>query len=162
MITSPRYVNSCFLTVKLPKNSRVEGHMQAIVKSALAPALNRKVIEACRSAPFADGCNDQDARKFFAIMVRFWDENACHAIIQFLAMSVCNRATAEALFDVLSEELNSQDIPWSNVIGYASDTASVMVGRNNSVLSIELSRRTQMSSVLDAHVILLLFVQLQA
>ena len=31
--------------------------------------------------------------------------------------------------------MNSRDIPWSNVIGYASDTASVMVGRNNSVLS---------------------------
>ena len=102
------------------------------------PALNRKVIEACRSAHFSilcDGGNDQDARKFFAIMVRFWDENARHAITQFLAMPVCNRATAEALFDVLSEELNSRDIPWSNVIGYASDTASVMVGRNNSVLS---------------------------
>ena len=111
---------------------------QAIVKSALAPTLNKKVIEACKSAPFSilcDGGNDQDARKFFAIMVRFWDENACSAITQFLAMPICNRATAEALFDAISEELGSRDIPWSNVIGYASDTASVMVGKNNSVLS---------------------------
>ena len=27
-------------------------------------------------------------RKFFVIMVRFWDENACHAITQFLAMPI--------------------------------------------------------------------------
>ena len=47
------------------------------------------LIEACRSAHFSilcDGGNDQDARKFFAIMVRFWDENARHAITQFLAI----------------------------------------------------------------------------
>ena len=37
---------------------------QAIVKSALAPTLNKKVIEACKSASFSilcDGGNIQDA-----------------------------------------------------------------------------------------------------
>ena len=36
---------------------------------------------------------------------------------------------------MLENELQSQNIPWSNLIGYASDTASVMVGAHNSVLS---------------------------
>lgn len=100
---------------------------QSIIKSSLAPTLNRKVIEACTSGPFTilcDGGNDKDNRKFFAIMVRFWDENECHTIMQFLAMPVCNVANAEML---LSQELNSRNIPWSNVIGYASDIASAMV-----------------------------------
>ena len=41
----------------------------------------------------------------------------------------------QSLFDALSHELASHGIPWSNVIGFASDSASVMVGRRNSVLS---------------------------
>ena len=108
---------------------------QAIIKSALAPALNENVIKACASSPFTtilcDGSNDQDVRKYFAIMVRFWDESAHCAISQFLAMPVCNVDTAQAMFD-LSKELECHKIPWSNVIGYTSDTASVMVGKNNS------------------------------
>ena len=50
-------------------------------------------------------------------------------------MPVCNIATAEALFRLLSEELESRNLPWSNVIGYASDMCNVMVGSRNSVLS---------------------------
>ena len=68
-------------------------------------------------------------------MVRFWDESAHSAISKFLAMPVCNVAIAQAMFDGLSKELECHKIPWSNVIGYTSDTASVMVGKNNSVLS---------------------------
>ena len=111
---------------------------QAIIKNALAHALNGNVINACASSPFTilcDGGNDQDVRKYFAIMIRFWDESAYSAILQFLAMPVCNVATAQAMFDALSKELECHKIPWSNVIGYTSDTASVMVGENNSVLS---------------------------
>ena len=54
---------------------------------------------------------------------------------RFLAMPVCNVATAQILFDALAHELQSRDIPWSNMIGFASNTASVMVGARNSVLS---------------------------
>ena len=54
---------------------------------------------------------------------------------RFLAMPVCNVATAQILFDALARELQSRDIPWSNMIGFASNTASVMVGARNSVLS---------------------------
>ena len=43
--------------------------------------------------------------------------------------------TGQSLFDVLEAELLSRSIPWKNVVGFASDSASVMVGRHNSVLS---------------------------
>lgn len=68
-------------------------------------------------------------------MVRFWSDTARQAISQFLAMPVCNVSTAAALFEALGKELESRGIPWSNLVGYASDTASVMVGAHNSVLS---------------------------
>ena len=47
-------------------------------------------------------------------------------------MRVCNISTAEALFNAIENELESHNIPWENVVG---DTASVMVGVRNSVLS---------------------------
>lgn len=73
--------------------------------------------------------------KYFTIMVRYWDDTGHEPVTQFLAIPVCNSSIAEALFGVLENELQSRNIPWSNLIGYASDTASVMVGAHNSVLS---------------------------
>ena len=113
----------------------------AIVKCALAPlapALNAEVIGECQKFPFTilcDGGNDAIEKKYFAIMVRYWSQSSRQAVTRFLCMPVCNIATAEALFDALSNELESRNLPWSNVIGYASDTCSVMVGAHNSVLS---------------------------
>ena len=110
----------------------------AIVKCALAPALNAVVVAECQKSPFTilcDGGNDVIEKKYFAIMVRYWSQSARQAVTRFLCMPVCNIATAEALFEALSKELESHNLPWSNVLGYASDTCSVMVGAHNSVLS---------------------------
>ena len=61
-------------------------------------------------------------------------------------MPVCNTSTAEALFDALEKELAAKAIPWSNLVGYASDTASVMVGVHNSVLSRVRSKQPKVFS----------------
>ena len=65
-------------------------------------------------------------------MVRYWDEAARQPVTHFLAMPVCSVATAEALFDAMAEVIESRDISWANIVGYASGTAS---GVRNSVLS---------------------------
>lgn len=62
-------------------------------------------------------------------------------------MSVCNVATAETLFNALEQELVKRAIPWSNVTGYASDSASVMVGKRNSVLSRLLEKQPKLYSL---------------
>ena len=50
-------------------------------------------------------------------------------------MPICNIATADKLFEALNAVIKEYEIPWENVVGYASDTAIVMVGARNSVLS---------------------------
>ena len=45
------------------------------------------------------------------------------------------------------KSLNPVTFPWSNVIGYASDTASVMVGVRNSVLSRLRSKQPKLFSL---------------
>ena len=39
------------------------------------------------------------------------------------------------MFDALEKELSDRSIPCKNAVGFASDSASVMVGVRNSVLS---------------------------
>ena len=122
----------------------------SIVKHALAPALNSQVVERCCSSPYTilcDGGNDHFGKKYFAIMVCFWSDTARQPVTRFLAMPVCNISTAEALFDALEKELAASAIPWSNLVGYASDTTSVMVGVHNSVLSRVRSKQPKVFSL---------------
>ena len=68
----------------------------ALVKHAMTPTFNNQVISACQSSPFSvlcDGGNDQMDRKFFAIMVCYWNQAQRQADTR-----ICNVATAEALF----------------------------------------------------------------
>ena len=81
----------------------------------MAPVFNDQVIRACQSSPFSilcDGGNDQTDRKFFAIMVRYWDQSQRQPVTRFLALPVCNVASAEALFGCLANEIESHSIPW--------------------------------------------------
>lgn len=56
-------------------------------------------------------------------------------VTRFLAIPVCNIATAQRLFDALDIELSNRAIPWENAVGFASYSASVMIGIRNSILS---------------------------
>ena len=111
---------------------------KAIVSHALAPAAKSPVTEACAKQPFSilcDGGNEMFDKKYSAIIVCFWDELLGKAVTHFLAMPVCNIATGESPFNALDAELNNHFIPWENVLGFGSDSASVMVGAYNFVLS---------------------------
>ena len=53
----------------------------------------------------------------------------------FLDAPMCNNATGEIFFEALEVVLETRGIIWSNAVGLASDSVSVMVGKRNSVLS---------------------------
>ena len=132
--TADHFTKLCFKMFpdsKIAQNySYARTKTAAIIKHTLAAAANAHVIEACTTTPFTilcDGGNDQYDKKYFRIMVRFWDDDIGRVVTQFLGMPVCNIATGQSLFDALSHKLASRGIPWSNVTGFASDSASVMV-----------------------------------
>ena len=104
---------------------------RSIISHALAPAVNADVVHAYTTNPFTilcDGGNDKYNKKYFVIMVRYWDDPSKKTVTRFLAMPVCSIATGQILFDALSTVLSECGIPWSNVFGFCSDSASVMVG----------------------------------
>ena len=86
----------------------------ASVKCALAPTFNAELNKVCQTSPFTilyDGGNDQCGKKYFVIMVRVWDDSKRQAVKRFLAMTVCNISTAEALFNAIEHELEYNNIP---------------------------------------------------
>ena len=110
----------------------------ALVTHTLAPEVNEPVVKACHQQPFTilcDGGNDNFEKKYFGIVVWFWDNQLDKVATRFLDAPVVNIATGETLFQALDSVLQVRAIPWINVIGFASDSASVMVGKRNSVLS---------------------------
>ena len=122
----------------------------AIITHALAPAMREVVDRACSSAAFTilcDGGNDRIDRKYFAILIRYWDDVIGQAVTRFLGMPTCNIATAEKLFEALDTMMENRSLPWANVVGFASDSASVMVGVNNSVLSRVRSKQPRVFSL---------------
>ena len=47
-----------------------------------------------------------------------------------MRLPVCNVGTAENLFNHIDSALEKYGIPWSNVVGFESDTTNVVVGIN--------------------------------
>ena len=122
----------------------------AIIKKAISPTFGDEVVPTCRTSPFTllcDGGNDQIHQKYFGIMVRYWDKKLMQAETRFLSMPICNIATAELLFLAIEKEFELHGIPWNNLTDYASDTASVMVGKYNSVLSRLLNKQPKLFSL---------------
>ena len=122
----------------------------ALVTHALGPAADSAVTVMCQKQPFTilcDGGNDNFAKKYFCVMVKLWDDGLRRSVVHFLDCPVCNIATGETLFQALSMALEDRCIPWKSVIGYASDSASVMVGRRNSVLSRVIQQQPEVFSL---------------
>ena len=108
------------------------------------------VTKMCQKQPFTilcDGGNDNFNKKYFGMLVRLWDEHVRQVVVCFLDCPVCNIATGETPFQALSTVLEDRAIPWGNVIGFGSDSASVMVGRRNSVLSRVLQQQPEVFSL---------------
>ena len=108
-----------------------------IVKGALNPYFSEAVTTLCRESPFSILCDEgsDTDRHNFAILARMWDEKLRKPVTRFLDMPVCNAGNAASLFELLDGVLESKAIPWCNVVGFESDTANVMIGKHNSVLS---------------------------
>ena len=110
-----------------------------ILKGALAPEKTDYVTKLCQNGLFSlmcDGGADQGVtNKNFVILVRLFDESYEQVKTFFLDMPTCNHATGQNLFTCIENALQERKISWNNMIAFNGDTANVMFGRNNSVVS---------------------------
>ena len=104
----------------------------------MAPIVSELAIKACHEQRFTilcDGGNDNFEKRYFGIVVQLWDNQLDKVATRFLDALVANIATGETLFQALDSVLQTCAIPWIDVIGFASNTVSIMVKKRNSVLS---------------------------
>lgn len=130
---------------KLVKDSKIAekfhcGHTKtsAIINKALGPYYMDKFLPVAQEGPITimmDESNKRSDDKACAIPVRMFDSTTFQDVNRFLGMPICNIPTWESLFNVLEATLSQYNIKWDNVRGFSSDTANVMVGVQNSVLS---------------------------
>ena len=104
-----------------------------ITTYALGPAATAPVIACMQRQPVSiltDEATDRADDKTVLIMARHYDEHKDSVIISFVANPVCPIADARTLFGHLDKFMVDNKIPWSNVMGQSSDSASTVVGRH--------------------------------
>ena len=107
-----------------------------VVKGCLAPAYTNPVIERCRTQPFSimiDESNDRSSKKRLVILARFFEGDCSKTRI--LDLPELTSGKASAIFEAVDMFFGANNIPWANVIGFASDNCNTMVGSKDSVLT---------------------------
>jgi hypothetical protein len=105
---------------------------------------NKHICDTLKSSPFSlatDGSTDYDDVKLYPIVVRLFDESCGRVVSVLVSIKECNKSsTGENIFNLMKEEIEKNDIPWSNLVSFATDNASVMVGRHKGVAAFLLKK----------------------
>ena len=75
-----------------------------IVKKALAPRRDAKIVELCQSHKFTlltDESNDQGGQKTLAILVKVFDPEIARAATRFVDIPICNIGTGANIFKAI-------------------------------------------------------------
>ncbi|CAG4960429.1 unnamed protein product [Parnassius apollo] len=83
-----------------------------------------------------DESTDVSVSKYMGIIIRYFSLNTNNIVSSFLSLEPIERADARGIVTSLVKCLESQSLPIQNLIGIGTDNASVMTGRNNSVIEI--------------------------
>ncbi|XP_067212375.1 SCAN domain-containing protein 3-like [Linepithema humile] len=111
-----------------------------IVENVIAKREVEKLVEILQIRKFSiliDESTDITDTKFMCLLVKFispTDKKIKTQLLELLALDATN-CTASNIFKTFKIFLNKKNIPIKNIVGMASDNASVMTGCNNSFFS---------------------------
>ena len=109
-----------------------------IVRNILGPQFHDMIVCSLKQTKFSlliDESTDIAAAKQLWMVVRYYDDASSKVVSNHYALIDVPRADAATLFDSIKTQFETDQIPLSNLIGFASDAANVMVGMHNSVQS---------------------------
>ncbi|CAH1114777.1 unnamed protein product [Psylliodes chrysocephalus] len=78
-----------------------------------------------------DETTDISTLKCLAVIARYFWKNTVHD--NFIGLIEVNQSTSEALFNAVTELLSEYKIPFKNMVGFAADNCSVMMGDKTGV-----------------------------
>ena len=107
--------------------------------STLGSALKENVVKRAKMARcfglLVDDVSDISVMEQMITFIQFYDENSSEATVEFLSVDNLlekhNSANSAAMFDTIQSNLQACTLSTDNLIGLATDGASVMVGRKN-------------------------------
>lgn len=111
---------------------------RAIVKHILANHFWAQLYDNLKNTFFSiiNETTDISSEKLLAIVVRFFCAKEKRVKSQFLKLLEVAESDADTLVWALTSSFNKNQIPLSNVIGYASDMTNVMFGQHHSVITL--------------------------
>lgn len=80
-----------------------------------------------------DETTDISTRKCLVIVVRYYNTIEERVVDSFFGLIELDLSTADAIFHVVLSTFRNFDIPVTNITGFASDNASVMMGNLNGI-----------------------------
>lgn len=95
-----------------------------------------KDLRKCRFSIIIDETTDIAKKKFLAIVTRYFDTAACSVRDRFLALMELKSSDAPTIHATLVKLLKDLRVPLENLVGFASDNASVMMGCNKGVQAL--------------------------
>lgn len=105
-----------------------------LMRDGIALEEREEIAKICRENVFSlliDESTDISVSQILAVMVRYFDHRKCKVTDALLDIVEVDDASGEGLFKAVKELLASKDIPLQNIIGFASDNCSAMLGINN-------------------------------
>lgn len=102
-----------------------------VMQYGLAWEEREEVTEMCKKNHFSlmiDESTDVSVSQILAVMVRYYDKNKWKVTDALLDILEVEDASAEGLYKVVKKLFQSKDIPLTNIIGFASDNCSTMMG----------------------------------
>lgn len=127
-----------FLKAFIPDSKIVKGikcgrtKTTALIVNVIAPAGETELLGILRRKHFSiivDESTDLSIIKYLVIIVRYFCDKQQKPVEEYLGMPVVTDATAIGLKKLILDHLESRGVPKTNIIGFASDNASVMLGR---------------------------------
>lgn len=105
-----------------------------VMQYGLAWEERQEIVEIWRENKFSlmiDESTDISVTQILAVMVRFYDKKKFRVTDALLDIIEVEDASAEGLYKVVKELFQSKNIPLTNIIGFASDNCSAMMGVHN-------------------------------
>jgi Domain of unknown function (DUF4371) len=105
-----------------------------VMQDGIATEEKQDIAKICQSNKFSliiDESTDISVCQILAVVVRYYDEERCQVVDALLYSIEVYDASGEGLYRSVKQLLDERKIPLSNIIGFASDNCSTMMGVNS-------------------------------
>lgn len=137
----PQLIKSCAPDSNIMKNAtcgRTKGTL--LIKNVIGPenSISIQLDLSDGMTPYSliiDETTDISTKKVMAVIIRYFRVDNGKVIDRFLELVECSSGTAAAIYEHITNCLETNKIPLTSMVGFGSDNCSVMMGKNNSVKS---------------------------